>query len=154
MKLQHIGLLLLIPGVGAGCVYGARIPPEQIASSEAAIRAADEAGAEREPKAALHQKYARDELAAARALESQGRTSEASRLLLRSTADADLALLMTRGVKARAEAQHSIDEVRKLEQDTNQGPKAAPAPSGTPPSEPGTTGSSGDQPEPAPRDPD
>jgi hypothetical protein len=163
MKLQHIGMLLLSLGVGAGCATSARIPPEQIARSEASIQSAEQIGAARDPRAALHVKYARDQLAAARALAAHGHGDEAQRLLVRSTADADLGLTLARADSARTAAQQATDQVRMLEKELNKATAAPPSAPAAPPaaSEPGTTGTSGtpaippkDQPEPAPRDPD
>jgi hypothetical protein len=162
MKFQHIGMLLLSLGIGAGCAHQTTLPPEQIASSEASLHAADAIGAERDPQAALHTKYARDQLAAARALAAHGHGDVASRLLVRASADADLALSLARGANARAQAQTAIDQVRRLEQELN---RAMPPQPAAPPAtaEPGgTTGSSGtpaipkgdDQPERVPCDPD
>lgn len=97
--------------VGCG---GAPPPTARLASSEAAIRAAQEVGAQNEPKAALHLRLAQEQRDKAQALVKDGRNEDAERLLMRAEADAELAVALAREASTRADAQKTIDDVQEL----------------------------------------
>src|SRR5690242_20159155 len=91
------GLLLVLSASLFGCAEG--IPPiEQLAATQGAIRAAEEAGAAREPQAELHLKLAHEQLDKAKVLMDRDDNEEATRLLLRSSSDADVARAYARKV--------------------------------------------------------
>jgi hypothetical protein len=113
--------LLLATFLVAGalaCATAETLPPDRLASSEGAIRAADELGAQSVPAAALHLRLAEDELSAAKAFADKGDLSRAELALVKSTADADLAVALVRADAARASADKSAAEMENLERST------------------------------------
>jgi hypothetical protein len=98
-----------------GC-GGATMPPEKLASTEASLRAAQEVGADKVPKAELHVRLAKEELDAARKKSQDGNAEDADRLLDRARADADLALALSR----QAEAEQTLERANVVN------PSAAP----------------------------
>lgn len=99
---------------------GAAIPQERLTSAEAAVRAAEVGGAPDNPKAALHLKYARDQIAEAKRLIEEDENEVAATLLERAEVDAELALALARVENARAEAAAALQEVRELQQKQQQ----------------------------------
>jgi hypothetical protein len=93
----------------------ASTPTARLADAQSAVRAADEIGAERHPRAALHLKLARDQIAKARGAIAEGEDSEAARLLERAEADAELAVALARHGRYRAEARRAADRAAELE---------------------------------------
>ena len=89
--------------VFAGCA-SYPVPVQRMADAEAANRAASDVGAASDPRAQAHLRLSAQELARSRELISNGDNERASTLLLRSKADADLALELTRESQADAEA--------------------------------------------------
>jgi hypothetical protein len=96
------------------CASSGPVPAERLAKSEAAIRIAQETGAQKVPPAALHLKVANDELAMAKKLIENGDNRRAEYILMRAEADANAALSLTREVQARNDAQKTLDEVQRL----------------------------------------
>ncbi len=103
--------------VSAALLVGcASAPPTQrIEASTSAIRAAQELGAERVPTAALHLQLAKEQSEHAKKMIADGKHEEASLLLMRAEADADLAVALARadveGKKA-SEAQNRVQELK------------------------------------------
>ena len=99
-----------------GC--GGSVPPpnDQLAASQAAIRAADEVGAGADPQATLHLKLAREQLEQAKALMQAEENDTALRVLQRAEADAELALTIAKQRATQAEAQEALKQVEKLKQ--------------------------------------
>lgn len=96
----------------AGCA-GAPLRTE---ASTSGIRAAEEVGATKVPRAALHLQLAREELEQAKALAKDGEKEQAASRLLRSEADAELAVALSREDAERTEARAAVDRVRLLRQ--------------------------------------
>jgi len=111
MRTVHFGWLLVTTLVGCG---GAPLPADRLASAEAGIRGASEVGAQSVPEAALHLKMARDQVAQAKTLSSEGDADRAALVLARAEADAELALALTRETAARAEADAVLAQVQAL----------------------------------------
>jgi hypothetical protein len=107
---RALALLALCAGCG-----GSTVSTMQVAETEAAIRAADELGAEQRPRAALHLKLARDHMNAARSAIEHGEGDEASLLLERADADAELALVLARQARHRADARRASERADELE---------------------------------------
>lgn len=105
MKNVAFSILALAALVATGCAGSIQPPAERLASSEAAIRSARELGADRDPQAALHVKLASEQVASARSLMADGENRRADMVLQRASADAELAVMITRERSARAEAQ-------------------------------------------------
>lgn len=94
------------------------LPPDRVADPRAALRAASEMGAQSNPRASLHLKLAQDQVARADALQKNGKAAEASWMLLRADADAELALVLTKQEKAQLEAQETQTKIQTLKQKT------------------------------------
>ena len=97
----------------AGC-GGAPPPIEQLASTQAAIRGAEEVGAKDEPKAALHLKLAKEQLEKAKALLDDEEHEAAAELLQRAELDAELALSLAKEQATREEADDAKKALDKL----------------------------------------
>ena len=103
---------MVLTGLGA-CATTA--PPRNVEGPASAIRAAEEVGAARVPEAALRLQLAREALEQARGMTSETQQLAAERLLMRSQADAELALALARSTAARAAAQKAIDRNKGME---------------------------------------
>src|SRR5690242_17882403 len=79
-------------------------PNAKVASSEAAIRAAQEAGGRSVPQAALHLKLAEEQLEAGKKLMRDNDNERASYVLSRAEVDAELALALSRTEETKAKA--------------------------------------------------
>jgi len=88
--------------LGLGCASNP-MPAEQMASAEASLRAAQEIGAQRVPRAELHMRLAREQLTTARKLNADGENERAVMLLTRARADAELAIAIARESAAHTE---------------------------------------------------
>lgn len=94
---------------------GSQAPAASSAAAQAAIRSAREVGAERDPTAALHLQYAREQFERAEQLSQRGDGEEAHRMLLRAQADAELAMAITRRVASRASTVQVDAQTRAIE---------------------------------------
>jgi hypothetical protein len=90
------------------------VPADRLAKSTAAVRSAQEVGAEKVPPAALHLKVANEELDVAKRLIENGDNRRAEYVLLRAQADADAALQLAREDQARVDAQRTMIEVQRV----------------------------------------
>ena len=115
---SSFGWVVLLGATGCG---GAAIPQDRLTAAEAAVRAAEVGGAPDNPKAALHLKYARDQIAEAKKLIEEDENETAGALLDRADVDAELALSLARVENARVEATAALDEVKELRERQNQG---------------------------------
>ncbi len=109
--------IIAITGASAlllGACASSPVPADTLARSQAAVRSADEVGAQKVPVAALHLKVANEELEQARKLIADGDNKRAEYILLRAEADAEAALNLAREATARADAQKTIVEVQKM----------------------------------------
>src|SRR5450432_4665422 len=111
-----VSSVVLLFAVGCG---SSAVPLDKLTDAKATVRAAQEAGAQNTPQAALHLKMANDELAASqRALDDKD--NDRARLLLnQAQADADLSLALARGSadkQAVAAAQAKIVDLSKQAQ--------------------------------------
>lgn len=108
-KLTVVGALLLM-------ACGSSMPPpsDRLATAEAAKRSASELGAEREPKAALHLKYAQEQIEQAKGLMAQGDNKRADMVLQRASADAELAVMLAKEARDRADAEAAREKVKQL----------------------------------------
>jgi len=86
-----------------GC-GNAEVPAQELAQTEASIRAAEEVGAAGHPEAALHVKMARDQLKSAEKYIDDDETELAKEALYRASLDAELAVALSRENQTRVEA--------------------------------------------------
>lgn len=91
--------------VGCGASYPA--PTEHLASSMAAVRAAQEAGAASVPKAQLYLKLAEEQTAQAKKHIEDGDNERADYMTLRAYNDATLAIALARQNVARVQAEQA-----------------------------------------------
>jgi hypothetical protein len=79
------------------------------------IRAAQAAGADRNPVAAMHLQLAKDQFLMANKLMDVGDGRGAELKLMRAAADAELALSLTRQVAVKTEANRMLGQIRAME---------------------------------------
>lgn len=102
-------------GILGLCAFGCAshpAPNDQIASSLAAVRGAEEAGAKEVPEAALHVKLAEEEIGQAKELSAKGDNQRAADRALRAGNDAELAVALTHA----ATTQKKLDQVAQASQ--------------------------------------
>jgi len=102
--------------LAAACSSNHPLPANYV-PTQAQISAADAVGAHNQPRAALHLKMARDEVAQAQELARQGEDRQASLMLDRARTDAEMALMITREATARTEANQAERELQGLSRD-------------------------------------
>ncbi|HMJ55218.1 MAG TPA: DUF4398 domain-containing protein [Polyangiaceae bacterium] len=105
--LYWVGAITVVASVGCGASYPA--PTEHLASSMAAVRAAQETGAASVPKAQLYLKLAEEQTAQAKALIEDGNNERADYMTLRAYNDATLAMAIARQNAARAQAAQATE---------------------------------------------
>jgi hypothetical protein len=94
---------------------GSSLPPAKAADTQSSISAAAAVGADQNPQAALHLKMARDQLKQAQSLMDDGKDEEARLVLERATADAEVALMITREAQAAANLKKAQADVESLQ---------------------------------------
>lgn len=105
--------------VALGACASSPVPADKLAKSQAAIRSAQELGADRVPAAALHLKVANEQLGFARNLLADGDNERAENVLMRAEADAETSIALAHENVARRDAQRTLDEVQKLKTSMN-----------------------------------
>jgi hypothetical protein len=115
MKATVVGFVALAL---AGCATVAP-PTERMAKTEGSIRGATEVGAASVPRASLHLRLAHDQLQIAKSLMTAGDHHEAALMLMRSQADAELALQLSREAQARASSQQADSELKYFQSNTS-----------------------------------
>jgi pyridoxal biosynthesis lyase PdxS len=95
-----LGVLGLI-GLGAAGCAGHPAPTEQLASSLAAVRGAEEVGARNVPEAALHVKLAEEQIEQAKRLMNDDENAKAEDLAVRAYQDAELAIAIAREANSK-----------------------------------------------------
>ena len=114
-----LGLFLGAALIG-GCATTSP-PTEKMESSAASIRGAEQAGAEDVPRAALYLQLANEQSAKAKALIAAGGKDNmraAASLLMRASADGDLAIALADDDKDRLAAEHAVAEIHTYELQT------------------------------------
>jgi len=114
---SKIGILVLaVAAVAGGVAASCASTPLSTETATSNIRAADEVGAAGVPQAALYLQLAREELARANQLESEGEDERAELMLARAEVDAELALALSREDAERVQARAAVEQVRLLRQ--------------------------------------
>ena len=111
-----VSTLLALLALGCG---SSAVPLDKLTDAKATVRAAQEAGAQSTPQAALHLKMANDELTSAQKALDDKDNDRARLLLNQAQSDADLALALARGTQEKQsaqEAQAKIDGLLKQAQ--------------------------------------
>ena len=96
------------------------VPSLGAEDSAGAIRAAEEVGAAHSPEAALHLELAKEQFEHSRHLTKPDDRPEATRLLLRARADADLSLALTRENTQTLETQAALTKFKTLNESLQQ----------------------------------
>jgi pyridoxal biosynthesis lyase PdxS len=108
---------LYVSGIAAlfavGCGSSA-VPLDRLTDAKATVRAAQEAGAQSTPQAALHLKMANDELTSAQKAMDDEDNDRARLLLNQAQADADLSLALARGTTEKEQAQEAQAKIDGL----------------------------------------
>ncbi len=104
---------LLVIGCGSS---PAVIDKETTTSS---IRAAEEVGASDISSASLYLQLAKEELEKAQVFAENGEKKQADSMLLRASADGELAVALSRSDADKKDATDAINRVKKLRQDNN-----------------------------------
>jgi hypothetical protein len=91
-------------------------PTQKAASSEAAVRTADEVGARDVPQAGLYLDNAQKELEHGKALMRAGQNHDAAQAFSMSQADAEVALALARETRTRVAAQETKARAQALRQ--------------------------------------
>jgi hypothetical protein len=89
-------------------------PTAQMTQTKAALSAAEAVGAQSVPRAALHLKMSKDQIATAEALIAEGEMEEAAIVLQRAEADAELALALARESDMRSDATAAKKKINQL----------------------------------------
>jgi len=101
----------------AGCGSNAVVVDEE--SSTSSIRAAEEVGAGDISNASLYLQLAKEELVKAQTFAENGDKEEAESMLLRASADGELAVALSRSDTDKKEAADAIERVNQLRQENN-----------------------------------
>jgi hypothetical protein len=110
-------MAFVVAAAAAAIAAGCASVPLRTEASMSGIRAAEEAGAAKVPQAALHLQLAKEELELAKGLAAKGEKEKAESMLLRSEADAELAVALSRADAEKSEAKAAVERARQLRQD-------------------------------------
>jgi len=110
IRLRFLCVATLLAACG-----GAPKPEARMASSEGAIRGAQEAGAANVPQATLHLRLAQEQRDQALGMVKNGDNHRADMLLARAEADAELAVALAREAAAKADAAKATESVEELQ---------------------------------------
>jgi hypothetical protein len=120
MKHIKIGILAgsLLTGLFiAGCGSNSVVVDEE--STTSSIRAAEEVGATDISNASLYLQLAKEELVKAQTFAENGDKEEAESMLLRASADGELAVALSRSDTDKKEAADAIERVKQLRLEHN-----------------------------------
>jgi hypothetical protein len=112
--------LLVATGLAGGCAT-TRPPTDNMESSAASIRGAEQAGAQDVPRAALHLQLANEQSDKAKQLIAAGGKDNmraAANLLMRASADGELAIALADDDKDRLAAENALTQSHTFEQQT------------------------------------
>jgi len=110
------GLLAVAIAAPLAACGGTPKPEARMASSEGAIRGAQEAGAGNVPQATLYLTLAQEERDKALQLVKDDENHRAAMMLARSEADAELAVALARAAHAQNEAAQTTEQVQDLKE--------------------------------------
>jgi len=108
--LRSVHVAAGVLGLACSACGGAAPPDQRLTESQAAVRAAQEVGAERVPQSALHLKLAQEQVDKGRRLMNEGDNEEANLMLQRAQADAELAIALAREESMRQETKVTLEK--------------------------------------------
>lgn len=116
MKLSVTACIAALSSIPLLVACGGSFPPpsERLATAEAAARSANELGAAKEPKAALHLKLAQEQIDQAKALMKDGDNKRADLVLQRAGSDAELSVMLAKENNANAEVGKAKERVNSI----------------------------------------
>ena len=109
--------IVILPALGLAFCFGCGSyppPTEKLTTAEAAIRGAEELGANNEPRAALHLKLAQEQTDKAKRLMQDDDNERAELTLRRAQADAELAIAIAKEHETTQRAQEAEGKLDKL----------------------------------------
>lgn len=112
-RISILAAAIAAPLIGCG---GTPKPEARMASSEGAIRGAQEAGAGGVPEATLYLTLAQEEREKALQLVKDDENHRAAMMLARSEADAELAVALAKAARAKNEAVQTTEQVQELKE--------------------------------------
>jgi hypothetical protein len=120
--MNHIKMISLVGSflfglLIVGCGSSPAVVDEE--SSTSSIRAAEEVGASDISNASLYLQLAKEELVKAQTFAENGDKKKAESMLLRATADGELAVALARSDTDKKEATEAIERVNQLRQNNN-----------------------------------
>jgi hypothetical protein len=104
MKILTAGFVAGVGLMALAC-GSAPQPTERLATAQAAVRAAKEVGAKDVPQAQLHAQLAEEQVAQAQKMIENGDNERAEMVLRRATADAELAVALSRENESQKQAE-------------------------------------------------
>jgi len=113
IRLRSFAFAAFASVCAVACAHAPK-PEAQIVSSEGAIRGASEAGASDVPAATLHLRLAEEQRQAGLSAIANGENERGRMLLLRSEADAELAIALSRQAAAERDATRANERVEDL----------------------------------------
>jgi hypothetical protein len=116
MRRTLLTAVLCLGAVGCATTPNRSTPQAQLVESQAAIRAAEEVGAERIPEAERYLTFARQQMSDAERLLTENEYEAAELVLRQAEADAELAMALAREVPLRNDAQLLRQRVESLRQ--------------------------------------
>jgi hypothetical protein len=120
MEIRNIVQATALVALVAGCATSTAVPKERIASSEAAVRTAEQMRqmSPATPEADHHLKLAREELRAAHAELADDNDRRAEMLFIRARTDAELAQALALKAKAESERHELQTELERIKATT------------------------------------
>lgn len=125
MRIRDWCVVVITASAAFGCA-GAQLPPQEVAETRAAMRAAGEVGANEVPRGELHLRLAQDQLALAERYIAEDEEVLAREALSRARQDAELALALAKEQAAIDAAKEARRRVRQLESAAGTGAPAVP----------------------------
>lgn len=117
MRGIYRGISALLVATAMYACGGGQLNQARVTEVQGAMRAAEEVGANDQPKASLHLQLARDEMNEANRLAKDGDEENASLLLTRAQADAELALQLARTDQEQQKARQAWTKIQELKKD-------------------------------------
>lgn len=114
MRRHHWLTVLSTTLLATACATATPPPTNALVESRAAVRVAEQHGAERDPRAAQYLSLARQQIADAERLTRDGSHSTAAKLLERAELNAEMAGELARQATARADAEATRREIQAL----------------------------------------
>ena len=112
LQVRNLAFLVLMVATACG---GAQVLKTDAPAS--AIRAAEESGAAKVPRASLHLQLAKEEMDQSQKLAKNGEKEQATSFLARAEVDAELAVVLSHEQSEKAAAAQAVERVRLLQQE-------------------------------------